>query len=442
MFRRILPSQADSWLLLLGASLLTLCAQPQSKLAPDLLAVDGPDAVDVIIQLNDTEEPSTTARRRPAFTLPAGIHSSRPIREFPLVGAVSARLTRDAIAELARSSRIQYISPDRQVGATMEYAGPAVYADVAQKAGFDGMDIGIAVIDSGVDAHADLKGGNCGGSRVAYSESFVVGDTATTTDRFGHGTHVATILAGNGKCATQAMLKQYSFMKQTRFFTGIAPRASIINLRVLDASGQGTDSAVIAALDRAIELKAQYNIRVINLSLGRAVKESATKDPLCAAVRRAWRAGIVVVVAAGNQGRNNSLNTNGYGTIGSPGNDPFVITVGATRDMGTASRTDDLMASYSSKGPTAIDRFVKPDLVAPGNRVVSGANRLQINSTFLPKQFPTNMPSLGSYLYSAPPGAPGDYIAVERHQYGDADRSGRRRSPRSKTRAECLSGSD
>src|SRR6266566_3520687 len=91
----------------------------------------------------------------------------------------------------------------------------------------------------------------------------------------------------------------------------------------------------------------------------------------CQAVEAAWHAGIVVVVAAGNDGRTNYSVLNGYGTITAPGNDPYVITVGAMNSKGTPDRADDVMASYSSKGPTAIDHIVKPDLVAPGNRVVS-----------------------------------------------------------------------
>ena len=128
---------------------------------------------------------------------------------------------------------------------------------------------------------------------------------------------------------------------------------------------------MIAAILRAIQLKATYNIRVINLSLGRAVVESYTLDPLCQAVEAAWKAGIVVVVAGGNEGRNDTAHTHGYGTIAAPGNDPYVITVGAMKGMGTSVRTDDFVASYSGKGPTAVDHIVKPDLVAPGNRVVS-----------------------------------------------------------------------
>jgi serine protease AprX len=116
-------------------------------------------------------------------------------------------------------------------------------------------------------------------------------------------------------------------------------------------------------------VEALFNIRVLNLSLGRAIYESYKLDPVCQAVEAAWKSGIVVVVAAGNNGRYQP--TDGYGTITSPGNDPYVITVGAMKPMGTPTRVDDLIASYSSKGPTAIDAVVKPDIVAPGNLLVS-----------------------------------------------------------------------
>jgi serine protease AprX len=170
-------------------------------------------------------------------------------------------------------------------------------------------------------------------------------------------------------------------------YKGVAPGANIIGLRVLDDNGAGRDSDVIAAIDRAIALKSTYNIRVINLSLGRPVMESYTRDPLCQAVEKAWKAGIVVVVAAGNNGRDNTQNTSGYGTITSPGNDPHVITVGAMKNMGTVSRADDQIASYSSKGPTLIDHVVKPDIVAPGNRVIGVSTK---GDSRLEKSYPGN----------------------------------------------------
>ena len=197
---------------------------------------------------------------------------------------------------------------------------------------------------------------------MVYNESFVKGDKRFE-DMYGHGTHVAGILGGDGEKSTGSAY--------TRTFRGIAPGVHQINLRVLDANGVGTDSAIIAAIERAIQLKLLYNIRVINLSVGRPVYESHTTDPLCQAVEQAWKAGIVVVVAAGNEGRNNTFGNEGYGTIMSPANDPYVITVGSMKDMSTTSRGDDQIASYSSKGPTSIDHVVKPDIVAPGNRIIS-----------------------------------------------------------------------
>ena len=151
---------------------------------------------------------------------------------------------------------------------------------------------------------------------------------------------------------------------------------------------------MIAAIGRAIELKDQYNIRVINLSLGRPVYESYETDPLCQAAEAAWNAGIVVVVAAGNLGRDDSFDNDGYGTITAPGNDPYVITVGAMKTNATASRADDLIASYSSKGPTLVDHVVKPDLVAPGNRVVSLDGE---KNSELADSFPEN--EVGSYYF-------------------------------------------
>ena len=148
-----------------------------------------------------------------------------------------------------------------------------------------------------------------------------------------------------------------------------------------------TDSMVIKAIHRAIDLKDQYNIRVLNLSLGRPVYESSQIDPLCQAVKAAWNAGIVVVVSAGNLGRNS------YASILSPGNSPYAITVGAMKTMGTAARGDDQVASYSSKGPTWIDMTVKPDLVAPGNQVVS----LYVPGSTLARTYPQNVVPVSSY---------------------------------------------
>ena len=166
-------------------------------------------------------------------------------------------------------------------------------ADIAYQSGYDGRGIGVVVIDSGITNQPDLKDTVTGSPRIVYQLNFVP-NTNSAADQYGHGTHVAGIIAGN---ATQSTGPGYSKM-----FRGIAPKVNLINLRVLDAYGKGTDSLVIQAIDKAIALKNQYNIRVINLSLGRPVQESYKTDPLCQAVEKAWKAGIAVVVAAGNEG--------------------------------------------------------------------------------------------------------------------------------------------
>jgi serine protease AprX len=194
-----------------------------------------------------------------------------------------------------------------------------VGGDAAQSYGWDGTGVSVAVIDSGISDHPDLHDPVTGVSHVVYSESFVPGLDAS--DQYGHGTHVAEIVAGNGQ-SSGGNGKNGKGSSPTAIF-GVAPGANLVNLRVLDANGSGTDAQVIAAIQRAIALKNTYNIRVINLSLGRNVFESYTQDPLWQAVEVAWQAGLVVVVAAGNNGRNNSLHTNGYRMIGAPGNDPL-----------------------------------------------------------------------------------------------------------------------
>ncbi|MFY9674582.1 MAG: S8 family peptidase, partial [Terriglobales bacterium] len=285
--------------------------------------------------------------------------------KLPMITAATMTVPASMLPTLESEASVVYMSLDRKMTmtanpATEEFAS-AVEADVAaSQYGFTGSGIGVAVIDSGIASHPDLNNAS-GSSRVVYSQSFVAGDT-TTSDKFGHGTHVAGLIAGSG--ASSGTGNGYAAT-----YAGMAPGVNLINLRVLDQNGAGTDSQVIAAIQEAITLQSTYNIRVINMSLGRPVFETYTLDPVDQAVEAAWKAGIVVVCAAGNNGR--FAPTNGFGTIGVPANDPSVLTVGATMTEDTATRVDDKIASYSSKGPTAVDHIVKPDLVAPGNAQVS-----------------------------------------------------------------------
>jgi len=311
--------------------------------------------------------------------------------QLPAISAVTMTVPASMLATLEKEPNVVYISPDRtqkmSANPLTEEFATAVEADVAaSQYGFDGTGIGVAIIDSGIAAHPDLNNAN-GVSRVVYSQSFVSGD-ATTPDRFGHGTHVAGLIGGNGSSSGTA--NGYAAT-----YAGVAPNVNIINLRVLDQNGTGTDSGVIAAIQEAITLKSVYNIRVINMSLGRPVFESYTLDPVDQAVEAAWQAGIVVVAAAGNNGR--YAPTNGFGTIVVPGNDPSVITVGATMTELTPTRADDQIASYSSKGPTTLDHTCKPDLTAPGNRQVS----LRVSGSTLDTMYPQYevAPSSGTAMY-------------------------------------------
>src|SRR3989442_4391852 len=213
--------------------------------------------------------------------------------------------------------------------------------------GLTGQGIGIALVDSGVSPHQAL------GSRVVANVSFVTGDPSTA-DAFGHGTHIAGIMVGNAAAASGVT---------TAFNGGIAPGANIVNVRVLGRDGSGLTSDVIAGIDWVVANKATYNIRVMNLSLGHMVGESAATDPLGAAGERAGRAGIVGGASAGNRGQW-ATEVPILGGITSPGSSPHAITVGPLKTRVTVVRSDDTVTTYSSRGPTRYDLAVKPDVAA------------------------------------------------------------------------------
>jgi serine protease AprX len=279
-------------------------------------------------------------------------------RTHSAIRGYAAAIPASQIQGFADDPEIERVSLDAPVQAHLDVAHQAIRADAAlvSTGGLDGSGVGVAVIDTGVQGHVDLLRPK-GAPQLIEVE--IVGSEPGLADYYGHGTHVAGIIAGNGAESSDS----YSF----RTFRGIAPGVKLISLRALYPDGSGYSSDIIAAIDWAIAHKDDYNIRVINLSLGHPVFESYTTDPTCRAVRAATAAGIVVVASAGNDGGIGS----GFGTITSPGNEPTAITVGAMDDDDTVTITDDVLAWYSSKGPTLVDFVVKPDLVAPGTWVVS-----------------------------------------------------------------------
>jgi serine protease AprX len=282
---------------------LTLCCTlafgGSSKLSTDLQGQTGSlSSINVIVQFN---QPLSSSLLNQVTSVGATL-----LAPLPLINAALYSMSGLTLNLVAALPTVKYMTPDRASKAMLDVSQPTVNANIALQYGWNGNGIGIAVIDSGITPVADLNYSGSNKSRVVYSQNFS-DSTTNTSDQFGHGTHVAGILAGNGTNSTGS--------GYTRTFLGIAPNAKLINLRVLDSNGAGKDSAVIQALAQAISLKSQYNIRVVNLSLGRGIWESYTQDPLCQAVEKAWQAGLVVVVAAGNYGRDNSQGTNGYARI-------------------------------------------------------------------------------------------------------------------------------
>ena len=308
----------------------------------------------------EREIPGTSAAELAPLTSLVQSSGGHVVRTLSIVNGLEVDLPNLALVTIASSSLVQHISIDRPAVGSMERTAATIGASMVRSdLGYDGSDIGVAVIDSGIGAALDDVNDADGGSRVVRFVDFV-GGRETAYDDYGHGSHVAGIIAGSGFDSDGAR-------------TGIAPGARLVVLKALDASGGGHIGDVIAAIDYAVAHKSEFNIRVINLSVAAAVDESYTVDPLTIAAQRAVSAGIVVVAAAGNNGRSAQGRTQ-YGGITAPGNAPWVLTVGASSHMGTVDRGDDTIAAFSSRGPDAIDHTAKPDLVAPGVGIESLSN--------------------------------------------------------------------
>jgi serine protease AprX len=335
------------------------------------------------------------------------------VRNLPFIDSVAVRIPSRNTEKLTTLPFVRRVSPDGAVKKNDVFTVDSSEADTAKQffPNVTGATVTVAVIDSGVTEMDDLKESSSGKpllsallttlipqNRLIASKDFVSGDLKGE-DKCGHGTHVAGIIAGNGDSSSA----QREPLRYFKTISGIAPRSSIVNVRVLNEQGEGTVSGVIAGVQWVVANKAKYGIRVINLSLGHPAGESYKTDPLCLAVEKAWKAGIVVVCAAGNDGRydddfvpgreNEGYGTN-YGSIQSPGNSPYVITVGALKST-NGNRQNDTVATYSSRGPSRLDYVLKPDLVAPGNRVMS----LNARDSYLSANYPDNQIERSEYEY-------------------------------------------
>ncbi len=220
-----------------------------------------------------------------------------------------------------------------------------------------GRGVGVAVIDTGIAGDVpDFQTPYWQGSRVIASA--VTNPCARdANDHYGHGTHVAGLIAGN------SLLYPTDHPLFGRYM-GVAPRANLVSVKVSDDDGNTTVLDVIHGIQFAVDNKAAYNIRVVNLSLSSTTAESYRTDPLDAAVEQAWFSGLVVITAAGNEALLND------GVTYAPANDPWAITAGALDDRNTWTRLDDILAPWSSRGLTQ-DGVRKPEVLAPGGGLVS-----------------------------------------------------------------------
>jgi len=268
-------------------------------------------------------------------------------RELHSINAIKGHLTPDRIKQIKDHEAVDRIFYDRIVTSFLDIASEQTgAAKVREQLGLTGKGVTMAIIDTGIYPHEDLTNP---ANRIIAFQDFINGESDPYDDN-GHGTHCAGDAAGNGSASNGK-------------YTGPAPEASIIGIKVLDEQGSGRLSTIIEGLEWCIDHKEVHNIQIISLSLGAPAYESFRDDPLSLAAQAAWHEGIVVVAAAGNSGPSPA-------TISTPAIDPFIITVGSTDDQNTLERADDVIAEYSSRGPT-IDTLVKPDVYAPGTNIIS-----------------------------------------------------------------------
>jgi serine protease AprX len=332
-----------------------------TPVTPKLAALSQSDPgrrVEVIVRL----DPGASAETARSFVRTAGGH---PGESIGLINAFSARLDARDAQRLAAQPGVLAVSlngttkpqgvgfkPNRlETSYNQSVNTPQVWNHATGKG------VGVAVIDTGISGGlADFRRAEGSGSRVVAS-AVTNPDATTAEDTYGHGTHVAGLLAGDSSArgADDPLRGRYA---------GTAPDANLISIKASDDHGDASVLDVIYGIEFAVEHKDEFNIRVLNLSLESTVAESYRTDPLDAAVEAAWFQGIVVVAAAGNRG------TDTDAVDYAPGNDPYAISVGAVDDQSTKQTKDDLRTDWSSRGTTQ-DGYAKPDLYAPGARMVS-----------------------------------------------------------------------
>lgn len=275
------------------------------------------------------------------------LKDKKNIKKLNIINSYSTNLSINDLKDISQRSLVKKIYLDREVEALLDVAVPTTACDKVWHHNFTGKNITIAILDTGIHTHPDfLKPTN----RIIAFKDFTEAKKSQPYDDNGHGTHCAGAAAGNG----HASLGKYK-----------APAfgAKIVAIKILDKMGSGKSSQVIQGLQWCLQNSKKYNIRIASLSVGYKAVESYQEDPVCLAIEKLWNKGIVICAAAGNDGPEDK-------TINSPGIHPSVITVGASDDKRTPNLTDDIVADFSSRGPT-IDGYTKPDVLIPGTDIIS-----------------------------------------------------------------------
>jgi len=264
---------------------------------------------------------------------------------LPLINSYVIEVPECDVAHLRGMVGIKSVHQNAHITAQMDVARKRVGVNAAKRRNLTGRGISIAILDTGIAPLEDFyTAGRC---RIVAFKDFVEGKEQPYDDN-GHGTHVAGIACGNGASSGGR-------------YAGIATESNIVAVKVLDKDGGGGSSSVLAGLQWIADNKDKYNIRVVNLSIG--TKDLGDYDPLVKAVEAAWDLGLIITIAAGNDGPD-------YGSITSPGISRKAVTVGSSDDDKPVEIWGTPLVNFSGRGPTS-GCIVKPDIVAPGTDIIS-----------------------------------------------------------------------
>jgi serine protease AprX len=361
------PSRGWTWMRVTTRAERLVAVALAVMLASMAIGLAGPRAAGPIVSVIVREMANAGAGPERAVKTLGGKVTQR----LSIIDGFAASLPARSVAALARTPGIRSLTPNGPVHLAGQIDGydpnwntpvgswkrniEVIKAKELWKAGFLGQGVDVALIDSGVAPVEGITTNLIHGPDLSFDSP---ADNLRYLDTYGHGTHLAGIIAGRDSTIPPGREDE----ELDKAFLGVAPKARVVSVKVASASGATDVSQVIAGIDWVVQHRNTdgLNIRVLNLSFGTDGTQSYLLDPLTYAAEVAWRKGIVVVVSAGNSGFGSSR-------LNNPAFDPFVIAVGADNTQGTNDPKDDLIPSWSARG----DATRRPDLVAPGASVVS-----------------------------------------------------------------------